>query len=119
MFELKVKNKFKDKYTGKVYEVGETLKTDEISRVNNLLSKHLCEVVSVSTAIADDAEKKDTNKVFFNGTEYDLDVIKDALGEIGVSVAKNAGVKGVTNALGKLSEEETAKLSDALNKENK
>lgn len=116
MFELKVKNKFKDKYTGKVYEVGDTLKTDEISRVNILLSKNLCEVVSVSTDTAD-TEEKDTNKVSFNGTEYDLDVIKDALTANGVSVAKNAGVKGVSIALKKLSEEETAKLSDTLNKE--
>lgn len=40
-----VKSKFKDKYTGVVYKVGETLDFDDAERISDLENRKLIEVV--------------------------------------------------------------------------
>lgn len=111
LFSLKVKGAFKCKYTGKIYQPGDTLETNEIDRVNDMLQRNLCVITAVSS---EDAADKAADKITFQDAEYDLDVIKEALKTIGAKVAENAKVKGVTNAIEKLSEEGKAKLAETL-----
>ena len=49
--------------------------------------------------------------------EFEVEAVKTALAAIGVSVAKNAGVTGVTKKLSELTEEQTKALSENLCKE--
>lgn len=115
MIELKVidPNGLKDKVTKALLQEGETLLTDDLDRVNNLVQRKLCIITSV------EAQKANTNdaKVSFNEKEYNLDVVKEAFASIGITLAKNIGVSGVTKKIGELTEEQTQLLNDALNKE--
>lgn len=105
--ELTVKKAFIDKNDkGKIYKVGETLHTDELNRVNDLVARGFCVIKSL--------ESKQTEKVTFQDNEYDLNVVKDALESINAPVAKNAGVKGVTKAIEALSDESVTALKEAL-----
>ena len=48
MFELKALKSFRDKTNPeKNFKVGETLSTDDLERVNNLVSRGICVIVSV------------------------------------------------------------------------
>lgn len=105
--ELTVKKAFIDKNDkGKIYKVGETLHTDELNRVNDLVARGFCVIKSL--------ESKQTEKVTFQDNE--LNVVKDALESINAPVAKNAGVKGVTKAIEALSDESVTALKEALEK---
>lgn len=105
--ELAVKKAFIDKNDkGKIYKVGETLHTDELNRVNDLVARGICVIKSLERA----------EKVTFQDNEYDLNVVKDALESINAPVAKNAGVKGVTKAIEALSDESVTALKEALEK---
>lgn len=109
--ELRVKKAFKDKYdTSKAYKEGDTLHTDELNRVNDLVARGLCVIKSVG------AEKNLSEKVSFQEKEYDLNVVKDALETVGNPVAKNAGIKGVTKAIEALSDESVTALKEVLEK---
>lgn len=114
MFNLKVSKKFQDKYTNEVYLPGYALKTDDVSRVNDLVRRGLCDLVGVDASAPSDNGKQST--VSFQGIDYALDDMKAALVAAGVNV--NAGVKGVNNAIEKLSEDEALKLSESLKKED-
>ena len=104
--ELTVKKAFIDKNDkGKIYKVGETLHTDELNRVNDLVARGFCVIKSL--------ESKQTEKVTFQDNEYDLNVVKDALESINAPVA---GVKGVTKAIEALSDESVTALKEALEK---
>ena len=50
----------------------------------------------------------------FQGATYSLDVVKAALKEIGAGVNTNAGVKGVSDKLATLSEDQIAQLQEKL-----
>lgn len=107
--ELAVKKAFIDKNDkGKIYKVGETLHTDELNRVDDLVARGICVIKSL--------ESKQAEKVTFQDNEYDLNVVKDALESINAPVAKNAGVKGVTKAIEALSDESVTALKEALEK---
>ncbi len=115
MFNLKVNRKFQDKYTKEVYLPGATLETEDPSRVNDLVKRGLCDFTGVAAnAPANDV---DADKVSFQGVDYTLDEVKDAFNAAGLKIAANAGVKGVNNAIEKLSDEEALKLSEILKKE--
>lgn len=115
MFKLKVIRKFQDKYTDEVYLPGSAFETEELSRVNDLVKRGLCDLVVVVPVTPAAPTKADV--VSFKGADYPLDEMKEALNAAGVKVAANAGVKGVSNAIEKLSEEEALKLSESLKKE--
>ena len=67
--ELTVKKAFIDKNDkGKIYKVGETLHTDELNRVNDLVARGICVIKSL--------ESKQAEKVTFQDNEYDLNVVK-------------------------------------------
>ena len=61
------------------------------------------------------ADGSDMIKLFEK--EFEVEAVKTALAAIGVSVAKNAGVTGVTKKLSELTEEQTKALSENLCKE--
>ncbi len=116
MFNLKVSKKFQDKYTNEVCLPGSAFKTDDVSRVNDLVRRGLCDLVGVDASAPSDNEKQST--VSFQGVDYALDDMKAALVAAGVKVNANAGVKGVSNAIEKLSEDEALRLSESLKKED-
>lgn len=111
MFKLKVTKTFQDKYTKKVYSPGDTLETEDLNRVNDLVKRNLCEITEVSSG-----ESDKTDKVTFQDAEYDLSVVKEALVAMNLTT-KNAGVKAVTKALESLNEEQAKALAETLKKE--
>lgn len=126
-FKLIVKQTFRDVEDHKtLHNPGSFLETEKVGRVNSLVSRGLAELVSVEAAKGGiDAgsetikgkEKKQTanpDKVAFNGSEYDPQVIKEALISIGVNCAPNAGVKGLTSKVGDLTEDQKTALNDVL-----
>lgn len=109
--KLNVLHIFRDKEDHTtIHKVGDTLCISDLTRINHLVKIGYCEIVSID----DDPIEDNSDKVYFNDNDYDLDVIKNALGEIGSPVAPNAKVKGVTNALAKLTEEQTNALLEVL-----
>lgn len=116
MFKLKVNRKFQDKYTDAMYLPGSILLIEDASRVNDLVRRGLCDFVGVEAAPATGSGTK-AEVVSFQGVDYPLEDMKNAFKAAGINVAANAGVKGVTNAIEKLSEEEAVKLSESLKKE--
>ena len=115
-----------------VHSKGDTLETQDVKRVNNLVSRGLAEIVKVETAIEEDepvinnpggagktgnAGGGDNGKpttVAFDGKDYDLQVIKDALISIGVMFAPNAGVNGLTKKIADLTDDQKAALAEKL-----
>ena len=111
MVTLKVLKKFQDKDNKeKIYQVGETLSTSDLDRVNNLVSRGICSISAIKEA---NKEEKKPEKISL----FDKEFVKGALAEIGVSINKNAGVQAITNKLGELTEEQNKALSEILCKE--
>ena len=111
---------FKDKITKEIINPGEKLQTDDLDRVNDLVKRGLCEITSVDYSEEDgsdtgeDSGSDNAKLVEFQGATYSLDVVKAALKEIGAGVNTNAGVKGVSDKLAALSEDQIAQLQDKL-----
>jgi hypothetical protein len=122
LFSIAVLAQFIDRENpGRILSPGETLVTDDVERVNNIVKSGLGEIVSVDVKeeaagqAAQQAPKDPVAKmVAFQGEEYDVETVKKALGEIGAKVAANAGVNGVSNAIAKLTEENQKALSEKL-----
>ena len=112
---LCTKKKFRDKTNrSKIYNVGETLEVSDLDRVNDLVSRGIC----VITAINEEKKREDKSEVVnVSGKDYALLNVKTALEAIGSPVAQNAGVKGVSNAVAKLNEEQVESLVVELEKE--
>ena len=110
--ELKVIKKFNGKVEGRVLSPGDVVVTTDIDRINALVKGGYCEITSLEDVPVD--VNTGSGVIEFQGTEFSLDEVKAALGAINVSVAANAGIKGVSNALGKLSEEQAATLLESL-----
>ena len=111
MVTLKVLKKFQDKDNKeKIYQVGETLSTSDLDRVNNLVSRGICSISAIKEA---NKEEKKPEKISL----FEIGAVKGALAEIGVSINKNAGVQAITNKLGELTEEQNKALSEILCKE--
>jgi hypothetical protein len=117
MFKLKVTKPFRDKNNPeKNYKEGETLTTDEISRVNDLVARGMCVIssVEVKASVEDKQPGTDGAKITVFEKEFDVEAVKTALASIGAGVAKNAGVPGVTKKLSELTEEQMNALSGIL-----
>lgn len=99
------------KVSGTVYKKGETFETDDLDRVNDLISRKLCVLVSIEPKTTVDA------LITFKEKEYDLKQVKDALISIGISIAPNAGATSINKKLGELSEEQTQALTAIICKE--
>lgn len=124
--ELKVIKPFHGKVENKVMNKGDLVHSTDVERINALVGGGFCVIVSLSDApnendnnANDDAPKDDANitkgSVVFNGTAYQLETLKEGLTLIGVSLASNVKERGVSNALGKLTEEQAQKLAEYLN----
>nr|UWI25158.1 MAG: hypothetical protein [Bacteriophage sp.] len=113
--KLVVLKPFRDKNDHQtIYQSGDHISTNDISRVNNLVKNGMCEIVSVGD---DKEEDKKPETISFQQKDYGLDEVKAALEEIGNPAAKNAGVKGVSKKLEELTEEQAASLSEILKRE--
>lgn len=113
-----------------VHSKGDTLETEDVKRVNSLVSRGLAELVEAKAAndgeVVKDAGADAGNgggtgsgtakpgKVAFDGKEYDPQEIKNALIAIGVPVAPNAGVNGLTKKIGEITEDQKALLAEKL-----
>ena len=107
-----------------VHSKGDTLETEDVKRVNSLVSRGLAELIEAKAAKEDDAGadagKGDgtgtttPGKVAFDGKEYDPQEIKNALIAIGVPVSPNAGVNGLTKKIGEITEDQKALLAEKL-----
>ena len=125
--ELKVIKPFHGKVEDKVMDKGELIHSTDVERINALVGGGFCAIVSLSdvpngndnNANDDNAPKDDANItkgfVVFNGTAYQLETLKEGLTLIGVTLASNVKERGVSNALGKLTEEQAQKLAEYLN----
>jgi hypothetical protein len=128
--ELKVIKPFHGKVEDKVMDKGELIHSTDVERINALVGGGFCAIVSLSdvpnendnNANDDNAPKDDANitkgSVVFNGTAYQLETLKVGLTLIGVSLASNVKERGVSNALGKLTEEQAQKLAEYLNEKD-
>ena len=59
MVTLKVLKKFQDKDNKeKIYQVGETLSTSDLDRVNNLVSRGICSISAIKEANKEENPKK-------------------------------------------------------------
>lgn len=115
MVTLKVLRKFQDKNNKeKIYQIGETLSTNDLERVNDLVSRGICSISAIKEV---NKEEKKPEKVSFFDKEFEIGAVKNALAEIGVSINKNAGVQAITNKLSELTEEQSKALSEILCKE--
>lgn len=115
MVTLKVLKKFQDKDNKeKIYQVGETLSTSDLDRVNNLVSRGIYSISAIKEA---NKEENKPEKISLFDKEFKIGAVKGALAEIGVSINKNAGVQAITNKLGELTEEQNKALSEILCKE--
>ena len=108
-----------------VHSKGDTLETEDVKRVNSLVSRGLAELVSAKAVDDVDLEAAgaagnggkaatDPNKIAFEGNEYDPQVIKEALISIGVMCAPNAGVKSLTGKVAELTEDQKKALVEKL-----
>lgn len=113
--KLKVIKPFNGRDEGKVLSPGDVVVTTDIDRINALVGRGYCEI----TSLEDESEDANTGSdvVELQGVEFSLVDVKAALSAIGAPVSGNAGIKGVSNALDKLSEEQIAALLEVLNKE--
>lgn len=121
MFELKVLKPLTDKYDPeKKYKEGDTLLTDEIGRVNDLVARGICSILSVKpVAEKSQADTEGSAKIQLFEKEFEVEEVKAALNAIGVNIAKNAGLPGVTKKLAELTEEQNKALSETLCKDPK
>ena len=108
--KLVVIKKFHGLVENKDFEPGDTISVHDVKRVNAMVKRGLCEIVAEEPAPTNNVEKK----VSVAGGEFEFSAVKKALAAIGVPVSKKAGLVGVVEALEKLTEEQTAALSEAL-----
>ncbi len=111
---------FKDKITNEIIQPGGTLQTDDLTRVNDLVQRGLAKIVSVDNPVLDEqgagdnSGNADAKLVEFQGAQYSLEDVKAALKEIGAGVNAKAGVKGVSDKLATLSEDQYIQLQEKL-----
>ncbi len=114
-FVTKVKKVFRDKITGNLLNPGDTLIIEnDTARLNLCISKGAVELVAVETE--SDNKGGNPTAVCVDGTEYDLNKVKEALSVIGAAVNANAGFNGVNNKVASLASDQIEALEAELNK---
>ena len=119
IFTILVLAMFNDKDNpGKVLKPGETLITDDLARVNNIVRQGLGEIKGVEAVDGETAKKEGGNNsdnlVSVLDSKYDLAKVKVALNAIGVKVAANAGLANVQKKVTELTDEQANALSAKL-----
>lgn len=116
--ELRVIKKFNGKAEGKTLCPGDIIQSNEVERINALVGRGYCVIVSLDNSTAPTAPNTPgevaNDYVNFQGKSYHIETVKAALGVIGVRVAHNAKGKAVDNALSTLKDEQVQTLVEAL-----
>lgn len=126
--ELKVLNRFVDKFdASKTYQIGDSLISSDIVRINDLLKRGLCEIYSIEDPIEEPAEEpaeeqveesaEEQAKVKFNDVEYDIKTMIASLNQIGVKVSFNSGVDNLNSKIASLNDDQQKSLLELLDKE--
>ena len=114
--ELKVLNRFVDKFdASKTYQIGDSLISSDIVRINDLLKRGLCEIYSIEDPAEEPAEEQ--VKVKFNDVEYDIKTMIASLNQIGVKVSFNSGVDNLNSKIASLNDDQQKSLLELLDKE--
>lgn len=103
------------KNDGVIHKAGEILETEELARVNSILSRGigvLDDVCIVTETSKDDSEQA----ILFEEQSYPLDVVKTALVNIGTKLSGNIGVAGVEKRVDALTEEQLGAFRAELEK---
>lgn len=101
----------------KIYQPGETLQTEDLKRVNDLIGRKLAVLKDVLVPVQDGSNDGLSNEnVKVGDSEYQYEAVKKALEAIGVKIASNAKVNGVSKAVESLTDEQKASLIDELSK---
>ena len=101
----------------KIYQPGETLQTEDLKRVNDLIGRKLAVLKHVLVPVQDGSNDGLSNEnVNVGDSEYHYEAVKKALEAIGVKIASNAKVNGVSKAVESLTDEQKASLIDELSK---
>lgn len=119
--ELIVIKKFNGKAEGKTLCPGDVIQSNDVERINALVGRGYCVIVSLDSSIIPTAPNTPNapgevanDYVEFQGKRYHIETVKAALGVIGVRVAHNAKEKAVNNALSTLTDEQVLTLVEAL-----
>lgn len=102
--KVQVIAEFRDKFTGKLYQPGESLEIEDEARVEDLSNRELAKPME---------EKKPTGITLFE-KEFEKKALVDALKVVGAQASGNMGEKTLLDKVAELDEETTAKLKIAL-----
>lgn len=102
--KVKVTSIFQDKFTDKLYKVGDVLDFEDETRIEDLSSRGLAEPVE---------EKKPVSITLFE-KEFDKKAVVDALKAIGEKGTMNMKEETLLSNVAVLGEEAIAKLKEAL-----
>lgn len=105
MMKVKVISAFQDKFTLKLYKVGEVLEIEDEARVEDLSSRELAKPIE---------EKKEPKGITLFDKEFEKKALVDALKTIGVQATGNMGEKTLLEKVAELDEETTIKLKEVL-----
>lgn len=113
--KVKVTSIFRDKFTQKLYNLGEVVEIADEARVQDLESRKLAKRVEVKPAEEKKiSEKKKEVKISLFGKEFEKKVLIDALKSIGVQASGNMKEKTLLAKVAELDEESTVQLKEAL-----
>jgi len=103
--KVKVIDVFRDKFTGQLYNPGDTLEIEDKARVEDLVNRQLVEIVVV---------KQEAKGITLFEKEFEKKALVEALKVIGVQATGTMGEKTLLEKVTGLDEEATAKLKEAL-----
>lgn len=101
---------FRDKFTHRLYNCGDSLDIEDEARVQDLESRELVERVET---VKTPEEKKEVKISLFD-KDFEKKVLIDALKAIGVQASGNMKEETLLAKVSELDEEATAKLKEAL-----
>lgn len=101
---------FRDKFTHRLYNCGDSLEMEDEARVQDLESRKLAERVET---VKTPEEKKEVKISLFD-KDFEKKVLIDALKAIGAQASDNMKEETLLAKVSELNEESTAKLKEAL-----
>lgn len=116
--ELKVIKSFNGKEEGKTLCPGDVIQSDDVERINALVGRGFCVIVSLDDTTSNAPMPVDLiadSYVEFRDKRYHIETVKVALSVIGVRVAHNAKERAVNNTIAALTDEQAEALAEALN----
>ena len=108
--KVKVTTVFRDKFTHRLYNLGEVIEIEDEARVRDLENRKLAECIE---EVKVPEEKKDVKISLFE-KEFEKKTLVEALKTIGVQVSGNMKEETLLAKVAELDEESTAKLKEAL-----